>query len=104
MPDISSGFRGDGHDRDLVGQAVHHHAGHGVALVGSAQQHGREAGQVVVGDLALVDADRDLLDPLHAEVPGQVAGQRRVRAAAVLCAYRVPEHLEAEAVAAAPVA
>jgi hypothetical protein len=56
-----------------------------------------------VGDLALVDADRDLLDPLHAAVPGQVAGQRRVRAAAVLRAYRVPEHLEAEAVAAAPV-
>ena len=51
-----------------------------------------------------MDADRDLFDPLHTEVPGQVAGQRRVRAAAVLRAYRVPEHLEAQAVAAAPVA
>src|SRR4029077_9043689 len=96
--------RGDGHDRDLVGQAVHHGTGYGVALVRSAQQDGRQAGQVVVGDLALMDPDRDLLDPLHAEVPGQVADQSRIRAPAVLRAYRVPELLEARAVAPAPVA
>src|SRR5207244_13592019 len=101
---VEAAHGGDGHDRDLVGEAVHYRAGHGVALVGSAQQQGRQADQVVVGELALVDADRDLLDPLHAEVSGQVAGQRRVLAAAVLRANRVPERLQAQAVAATPVA
>ena len=96
--------RGGRHDRDLAGQALHDLPGHGVALVGRAQQYGGQADQVVVRNLALVDADRHLLDPLHAEVAGQVARQRCLRAAAVFRADRVPEHLEAQPAAAAPVA
>ena len=96
--------RGDGHDRDLVGETVDHGPRHGIAFVRRPQQQGRQADQVIVRDFALVDADRYLLDPLHAEMAGQVAGQHGVPAAAVLRAHRVPEHLEAEAVAAAPVA
>jgi len=96
--------RRDGHDRDLVSETIDHGPGHRIAFIRRPQQHGREAGQVVVRDFALVDAGRYLLDPLHAEMAGQVASQHGIPAAAVLRAHRVPEHFEPQAETAAPVA
>ena len=68
------------------------------------EQHRGEPAQRPLADLAQVQAERDVADRGHTEVPRHRAAQRGLRAPAVLGPDRPPQRRPAQAVPAAPVA